>query len=143
MQIVEIGANNQLAYLSKIHLNFGNRKRDEINEISFEDTLKREYLEELNIEIENIYYLGYQFVDEENNTTPYAQVRMIAQIKNIGSIIPDTDNGKIYKIFLANFNNVKKYLNYTDIAGNQLIDDAIKKAKEKYQFEFNEEEHFI
>lgn len=116
--------------------------KPELNE-KFEDTLKREYQEELNIEIENIYYLGYQFVDEENDTKPYAQVRMIAQIKKVGNIIPDTDNGKIYKRFLANFSNVKKYLNYADIASNQLIDDAIEKAKEKYQFEINEKENFI
>ena len=30
---------------------------------SLEDTLKREYLEELNIEIEDIYYLGYLLVE--------------------------------------------------------------------------------
>ena len=116
--------------------------KPELNE-KFEDTLKREYQEELNIEIENIYYLGYQFVDEENDKKSYAQVRMIAQIKKVGNINPDTDNGKIYKRFLANFNNVKKYLNYNDIAGNQLIDDAITKAKKKYQFNINEKEDFI
>lgn len=117
--------------------------KPELNDKNFEDTLKREYLEELNVEVENIYYLGYQLVDEENNTPPYAQVRMIAKIKNIGEIVPDIDNGKTYKRFLANFNNVKKYLNYTDVAGNQLIDDAILMAKEKYDFKFNEEEYFV
>lgn len=82
----------------------------------------------MNNEIENIYYLGYQFVDEENDIKPYAQVRMIAQIKEVGNIILDTDNGKIYKRFLVNFSNVKQYLNYADVAGNQLIDDAIEQA---------------
>lgn len=32
---------------------------------NFEEALKREYLEELNIEIEDIYYLGYLLVEEE------------------------------------------------------------------------------
>lgn len=123
----------------KYKLTGGKPKLDE----TFEDALKREYQEELNTEIENIYYLGYQRVDEENGTKSYAQVRMIAQIKKVNNIIPDIDNGKVYKRFLANFNNVKKYLNYNDIAGNQLIDDAITKAKKKYQFNINEKEDYI
>jgi len=68
---------------------------------------------------------------------------LIAKIKNIGKEHPDKDNGKIYKRFMANQKNVKKYLNYPDIAGNQLIDDAINKAKIKYNLDNNEEEYFI
>lgn len=49
-------------------------------EETFEETLKREFVEELNIEIEDIYYLGYLEV-KELNQQPYAQVRMIARIK--------------------------------------------------------------
>lgn len=67
---------------------------------SFEETLKREYIEELNIELEDIYYLGYLLVEEDNNEK-YAQVRMIARIKNIGENKPDMDNGKTYKRFMA------------------------------------------
>ncbi len=109
---------------------------------NFEETLKREYMEELNIEIKDIYYLGYLLVEEENHEK-YAQVRMIARIKNIKEIKPDLDNGKTYRRFMANIENVKKYLNYPDLAGNQLIDDAIKMAKEKYQINFNKNEYFI
>jgi len=52
-------------------------------DINLEDTLKREYLEELNMEIKDIYYLGYLLVEE--NSEKYAQVRMIAKIKKIGN----------------------------------------------------------
>ena len=109
---------------------------------NLKDTLKREYLEELNIEIKDIYYLGYLLV-EEDLKEKYAQVRMIAKIKNIGEIRPDKDNGKTYKRFMSNVKNVKHYLNYPDLAGNELIDDAIIMAKEKYYLNFSDDEYFI
>ncbi len=108
----------------------------------FEETLKREYFEELNIELENIHYLGYLLVEEDNNEK-YAQIRMIAKIKNIGERKSDIDYGKTYKRFMANIKDVKNYLKYPDLAGNQLIDDAISIAKEKYKLDFNDEEYFI
>lgn len=112
-------------------------------DISLDDTLKREYLEELNIEIKDICYLGYLLVVESNEK--YAQVRMIAKIDKIGNNRPDIDNGKIYKRFMANQDNVKKYLKYTDLAGNQMIDDAIKLANKIYNFDTtnNRKEYFI
>lgn len=116
--------------------------KPEIYDTCFEDTLIREYLEEINVKICDIYYLGYQLVDEENGLKPYAQVRMIARIEKIGDPILDVDSGKTYKRFLANFNTVQKYLNYTDSAGKQLIDDAILLAKEKYHFNFSDKEYF-
>ncbi len=108
----------------------------------FEDTIKREFIEELNVEIEDISYLGYLQVEEDNYK--YAQVRMIAKVKKINEIRPDLDNGKIYKRYIANQNNVKKYLDYKDLAGNQMLDDAIKMANEKYNFCYNDDkEYFI
>ena len=108
---------------------------------NFEETLKREYLEELNIEIENSHYLGYLLVEDE--TKEYAQVRMIARVKSVGDIRPDPDNGKIYQRFMSSVKNVKSYLNYPDLAGNQLIEDAIHLAKETYQINFSDDEYFI
>lgn len=107
----------------------------------FEETLKREYIEELNVELEDIHYLGYLLL--EDNNEKYAQIRMIAKIKNIGESKLDIDNGKTYKRFMSNIKNVKKYLKYPDIAGNKLIDDAIDMAKEKYMLDFNDTEFFI
>ncbi len=116
--------------------------KPELFDSNLKETLKREYLEELNIEIKDIHYLGYLLVEEDSKER-YAQVRMIAKIKNIGNVRPDKDNGKTYKRFMANIKNVKNYLNYSDLAGNQLIDDAIKMAKEKYNINFSDDEHFI
>lgn len=115
--------------------------RPEIDDNDFSDTLKREYLEELNIELEDLHYLGYLLVEEEQKK--YAQVRMIPKIKNIGDIKPDIDNGKIYRRFMVKQINVKKYLNYQDLAGNQLIDDAINLANKKYTFEVKDMEYYI
>ena len=55
---------------------------------------KREYIEELNIELEDIYYLGYLLVEEYSDK--YAQVRMIAKIKDIHDSHIDPATGKIY-----------------------------------------------
>lgn len=101
---------------------------------SYEETLKREYIEELNIELEDIHYLGYLLV-EEKSIEPYAQVRMIGKIKHINKNQPDIDTGKKYKRFFSSINNVKKYLNYENKAGDLLIDDAIIMANKKYKFE--------
>ncbi|MCI8589062.1 MAG: NUDIX domain-containing protein [Bacilli bacterium] len=110
---------------------------------SYEETLKREYIEELNIELEDIYYLGYLLV-EENGIEPYAQVRMIGKIKRINTSCPDIDTRKQYKRFFSSINNVKKYLNYKDKAGNLFIDDAIIMANKKYQFEkISDIENFV
>ena len=109
---------------------------------SYEETLKREYIEELNIELAECYYLGYLLV--EDNNEKYAQVRMIAKIKNINDKRPDTDNGKVYDRRLVTFDKVKGYLNYQDEAGNLMIDDAIKIARKKYDFPIiNSDEEFI
>lgn len=119
------------------------RGKPESIDTSLEETLKREYLEELNVEIEDIYYLGYLLVEEDNEK--YAQVRMIAKIKKIGKTKPDIDNGKTYKRFMAKKENVRKYLQYKDLAGNQMVDDAIMLAKKRYHFDCNdgEDEYFV
>ena len=115
--------------------------KPEEKDINYSETLKRECFEELNIEITDIYYLGYLLVEEDESK--YAQVRMIAKIKNIGEVRPDLDNGKKYKRFMCLQINVKKYLNYKDKAGNIMIDDAIKLANKKYSFNLQNKEYYI
>ena len=115
--------------------------RPEENEI-YEETLKREYIEEINVDLCDIHYLGYLLVNDDNSL--YAQVRMIAKIKKINELRPDKDNGKVYKRKLVSPLNIKKYLAYNDIAGNVMLDDAINMANTVYDFSFqNEEEEFI
>ena len=99
---------------------------------TFQETLKREYLEELNVEIDEIFYLGYLLV-KEKNISEYAQVRMIAKVKKINEQRPDIDNGKIYGREFVDVNDVKKYLNYSDKAGNLMLDSAIEKASKLYK----------
>lgn len=106
----------------------------------YEDTVKREYLEEINVELESVTYLGYLLVEEEQEK--YAQVRMIAKIKEIGIPKEDIATKRTYQRFMSNTTNVKKYLNYEE-AGNALLDDAIKLAKEKYSLKFTEKEYLI
>lgn len=109
---------------------------------SYEETLKREYIEELNVELDKCYYLGYLLV--EDNNEKYAQVRMIAKVKNINENHVDPATGEMYGRKLVAINNIKEYLNYSDEAGNLMIDNAIKLAKEKYNFkDFNTNEETI
>ncbi|MEE3344274.1 MAG: NUDIX domain-containing protein [Bacilli bacterium] len=97
---------------------------------SYEETLKREYIEELNVELEDCHYLGYLLV--EDNNEKYAQVRMIAKIKSINENHIDPATGKMYGRELVKIDRVRELLNYQDEAGNLMIDEAIEKAKEMY-----------
>ena len=110
---------------------------------SFEETLSREYIEELNTVIEDIHYLGYLLVEEDGSQ--YAQVRMIARIKDIHEIQDDPANGKRYGRKLVSISKVKGYLNYSDEAGNQMLDDAIVLGKERYSLDhdFDEDNDMI
>lgn len=100
---------------------------------NFKDTLKREFLEEVNISLKDIYFLGYQYVDEKNGILPYAQVRMIAKIDKIFENRPDIDNGKMYKRLLTTSDKAMKYLNFDEAYISQ-IKDAIILAKSKFKF---------
>lgn len=91
---------------------------------TFEETLRREYLEEVNVELENIMYLGYLEVSDINDR--YAQVRMTARIKAINKNHIDPDTGRMYERRLVEAGEVKKYLGYPDKGGNQMIDDAVR-----------------
>ena len=99
---------------------------------SFEETLKREYIEELNTIVDDIHYLGYLLVKE--NETQYAQVRMIAKIRSIKESHTDPATGKLYGRELVPVSKVKGLLNYADEAGNKMLDFAISLAKEVYTF---------
>ena len=107
----------------KYKLTGGKPEKDE----SYEDTLKREYIEELNVELDNVSYLGYLLVEE--NDLLYAQVRMVAKIKKINDTCIDPAMGKTYGRELVDCNKVKDYLKYKDDAGNTMIDDAINMIK--------------
>lgn len=102
--------------------------KPESNEL-FEETLRREYLEELNLELADVYYLGYLLINETDGNK-YAQVRMIARVRDIHKNHIDPATGKMYGRELVTMDSVKDYLNYADEAGNKMLDDAISQAKE-------------
>lgn len=107
------------------------------NAESYEETLKREYIEELNVELEDIHYLGYLLV--EDNADQYAQVRMIAKIKAIHDSHTDPATGKNYGRELVPEAEIKDYLNYSDSAGNEMIDDAILLAKKLWGMHYEKD----
>ncbi|MBO4627593.1 MAG: NUDIX domain-containing protein [Lachnospiraceae bacterium] len=94
---------------------------------TFEETLRREYLEEANIELGEARYLGYLEVDDGRER--YAQVRMVTQIKKIHENHVDPDTGRMYGRVLVDAGEVKEYLGYSDEAGNQMMDDAVLMAQ--------------
>ena len=69
-------------------------------------------------------------------------------LKNINDVhIPETkvDMETYTTLQVEAENAVKQYLNYPDLAGNLMIDDAIKLAKEKYNINFSDtnNEYFV
>lgn len=90
-----------------------------------EATCRRELLEEVNTEIETPVYIGYQLVDEEDGTPPYAQVRMAALIRRIGEKKPDPDNGETYDRYMVSPERAAELLNWGDTGRAQVM-----KAKE-------------
>ncbi|MDE6292811.1 MAG: NUDIX hydrolase [Bacilli bacterium] len=96
-----------------------------LDDEAIEETLVRECLEEVNTEIENILYLGYQEIIGDADKEPYAQVRMIAKIKNMGEEKMDPDNGKTYKRLLVPLNDVNTYLKWAEV-GDEMIKEVNK-----------------
>lgn len=105
---------------------------------TIEDTLKREFIEEVNITLKDIKMLGYQLVDEQNGTEPFAQIRMIAKIDKVGELRPDPDNGKTYERFLTTPDKAINYLNWGKV-GEEQIKDAVKLFEENYTLKTKKE----
>lgn len=101
------------------------------------DTLKREYIEEMNTTLKDpIYYLGYQLVDEENGKPPYAQIRMTAMIDSVGDKIPDIDTGLTYDRVFAEPGKAIELLSWGDI-GEKIIKKAVEIAKQRFGLDFS------
>lgn len=95
-------------------------------------TLRREFVEEVNTILKDeILYVGYQDVDEEDGSEIYAQVRMTAVIDLIGEPLPDPDNGKIYDRYLVSPNDAIRLLDWGEI-GEKLILSATEIAKNNF-----------
>ena len=108
-----------------------------------EGTLRREVLEEINVTISEPIMLGYQKVDEGDNSPPFAQVRMLALIDWIGDVRPDTANGKTYNRILVSPRRAIELLQW-GIAGAEQIIAAMKMAAKAYDINvFTEKDEYI
>jgi 8-oxo-dGTP pyrophosphatase MutT (NUDIX family) len=96
-----------------------------------DETLKRELMEEINVSISEVYMVGYQLVDEEDGTKPYAQVRMAALIDSIGKQQPDPDNGLIYGRYLTTPSKASQLLNWGQVGEKQIF-EALEIAKKRF-----------
>ncbi|MBQ8425177.1 MAG: NUDIX domain-containing protein [Clostridia bacterium] len=112
-------------------------------ETTMEETLRREFVEEVNTTLKNeIYYIGYQEVDEDNGTPIYAQVRMTALIDEIGKLQPDPDTGDTYERLLVSPKKAIELLSWGEI-GEKLIISATKLATEKFGIKPSEDDEII
>ncbi len=75
----------------------GSPEKDE----TVEQTLRRELIEEADVEVGRIAFIGAQQVDDPSNPDPdkkvYFQLRFAAQITKLQEQTPDPDGGKIYQ----------------------------------------------
>ncbi|MBR6134007.1 NUDIX domain-containing protein [Candidatus Saccharibacteria bacterium] len=96
---------------------------------TYEETLHREVYEEVNCKISDLHYLGYQTVVGDGE--PYAQLRYIAKLTEIGENRPDLDGDKMCERVLVSTEQAGDVLDYGE-EGKEIISAAIKLAK-KYK----------
>ena len=119
--------------------------KPETKDKNMEETLRRETLEEVNTSLQNeVFYVGYQKVENDRKKKPYAQVRMTAKIDSVGEKLPDVDGGELYDRVLVSPEKAKELLDWGDI-GNRMIEKSVEIAKEKLSIKFveNIEEKWI
>lgn len=118
--------------------------KPELEDNSREETLKREFLEEVNTTLQDgALVVGYQQVDEEDGSPPYAQMRMSAIIDSIGIRQPDPDTGKIYDRLLTTPKRAIELLNWGKVGESQ-VNEALRIAKEHLGLkEFSTKEEYV
>ena len=113
-------------------------------DVSREATLRREFVEEVNTTLKDqVFYVGYQEVNEDNGKNIFAQVRMTAIIDKIGPIKQDPDNGEVYERLLTSPQRAIELMNWGEIAKQQ-VEEAVKVAKQKLHItEFSDKEEWV
>lgn len=94
---------------------------------SIERTLKRELLEEVDVEIENIKPLGVQkvtFPDDPDKNKAIYQVRCIAKLKKLNPQTPDPANGSIWERKFVPADQVIEFVKWGK-TGEAMFKDAI------------------
>lgn len=94
---------------------------------TFEETLKREIIEESNMEVLEFFPIGYQEVFDDNRYK--IQLRYVCKVKPIGDFIKDPA-GSVTKIKLIDPKDYKKYFNWGEV-GERIIQRALY-LKEKF-----------
>jgi ADP-ribose pyrophosphatase YjhB (NUDIX family) len=88
----------------------------------FDETMRREALEEAQVVLGEVRFLGYQRVEGDlglMDGTPYAQIRAIAQIAEILPSAPDPASGRVYRRFLCPASVVAGMLRWGKAADTQ------------------------
>ncbi len=95
------------------------------------DTLNREFMEEVDIEIKNPILLGVQKAEliGKKSACVY-QVRFVGLVKRIHAPTPDPDGGLINKRKFVNHKLIKKYINW-GATGDKMFNDSIFVYKNK------------
>jgi GrpB-like predicted nucleotidyltransferase (UPF0157 family)/8-oxo-dGTP pyrophosphatase MutT (NUDIX family) len=93
---------------------------------SFEDTLKREIIEEGNLKVLKFEPLGYQIATDLDTGKWCIQLRYYVEAEKIGEFVRDPDN-KVTEIKFINPKDVKEYFDW-----GKTGDAILKKAEDKY-----------
>lgn len=110
---------------------------------NFEATLRRELVEEVNTTIKNPILVGYQKIDMQDGSAPFAQLRMVAVIDKIGEKLPDPDNGETYDRLLTPYKKAIDLIGWGDVLKDQ-VEEAAKIAHEQLGVEFlNDQDEYI
>lgn len=122
-------------YKDKIVIGFGGKKKNWglvggtiENGETFVDTLKREIIEESNMEVLEFLPIGYQEVINGDNYK--IQLRYVCLVKPLGPFVKDP-GGSIAAIKLINPKDYKKYFNWGEV-GERIMERALE-LKSKLQ----------
>lgn len=94
---------------------------------SIEETLRRELLEEVDVEIDDIKPLGVQkatFPDDPDKSKAIYQVRCIAKVKKLNPQTPDPANGSTWERKFVSASKVTNYVKWGN-TGKAIFWDAI------------------
>jgi 8-oxo-dGTP diphosphatase len=108
------------------------------NEESIEETLYREVLEEVQTFLEDAFYIGYQLVENDPSVSggKYAQVRMIARIKEMFPLAIDPASNRRYERLFCTVEGVATLLNW-GASGEGQIRTACKWARLRWGLNLN------
>lgn len=94
---------------------------------SWEETLRREVLEEAQAKVDSITYLGYQLVEGDGDT-PYAQVRMFARVEELFPVAVDPATGRQYRRTFHKLREACRLLSWGE-SGRRQIQAAVRLAR--------------